>query len=61
MGHEDYVPYLCLTDYAKYKALNIQLERTKTIGNGESICDFRFCKNGSPVEGWPPINVKEFK
>lgn len=61
MGYEEYVPYLCLTDFAKYKALNIRVERTQTIGNGAPMCDFRFYKKGSPVEGWPPENVEEFK
>ena len=61
MGYEEYVPYLCLTDYAKYNALNIRLKRTKTIGNGDMMCDFRFYKKGVPAEGWPPENLEEFK
>ena len=61
MGYEEYLPYLCLLDYAKYNALNIRLERTKTIGNGDSFCDFRLCKKGSLVDAWPPEKVEEFK
>lgn len=60
LGYEEYVPYLCLSDYANYKALNFRLERTKTIANGDNCCNFTYIKNGFPVEGWPPFNLKEF-
>ncbi len=61
MGYEEYVPYLCLTDYALFKGLKVRLERSKTIGNGDEICNFKFIRNGKPVEGWPPEKLKEFK
>jgi len=44
-GAEELTPYLCLLDYPKYKALGIQLTRTKTIADGAGICDFRFKKS----------------
>jgi len=32
--------YLCTTDYAQQAAMGNTLIRTKTIGNGDDICDF---------------------
>ncbi len=61
MGYGKYVPYLCLTDYAQFSALGIRMERTKTIGGGNDVCDFRFFKNGKTVQGWPPDQLIEFK
>lgn len=61
LGYEKYVPYLCITDYVKLKSLNIKLDRSKTIGNGDKICDFKFIRNQKPIEGWPPDKLLEFK
>lgn len=61
MGYRKYVPYLCLTDYAQFSALGIRMERTKTIGGGNDVCDFRFFKTGKTVQGWPPDQLIEFK
>lgn len=32
--------YLCLTDYAQQELMGNTLVRTKTIGNGDELCDF---------------------
>ena len=60
-GAEKYIPYMCLGDYPMCKTLGIGLKRTQTIGNGDSLCDFRFILDGATPSGWPPENVKEFK
>jgi hypothetical protein len=41
-GADELAPYLCLTDYALFAALGIELMRTQTLANGDRMCDFRF-------------------
>ena len=52
-GADELTPYLCLTDYALFGALGIELIRTVTLAEGCERCDFRFKKGQSP-SGWPP-------
>jgi hypothetical protein len=52
-GADELTPYLCLTDYALFGALGIELKRTMTLAEGCEKCDFRFKKGKSP-NGWPP-------
>jgi hypothetical protein len=52
-GADELAPYLCLTDYALFGALGIELRRTMTLAEGCEKCDFRFKKGKSP-SGWPP-------
>jgi hypothetical protein len=52
-GADELTPYLCLTDYALFGALGIELKRTMTLAKGCQKCDFRFKKGESP-SGWPP-------
>ncbi len=59
-GAEKYLPFLCLLDYATFRAFGIGMKRTKTIGNGSDICDFRFSKKFETPRGWPPDNLEEF-
>ncbi len=43
------MPHLCKTDFAQQKLMGNTLIRTKTIGNGDDICDFHIIggkKNG---------------
>ena len=61
MGYEQYIPYLCLTDYAMFREFGIGMKRTQTIGNGAPICDFRFKKGEQTQLGWPPEEIEEFK
>ncbi len=56
-----YVKYLCLVDYAIMKNMGIAFARTATLGNNGPMCDFRFSKAGTIVEGWPPSQLKEFQ
>jgi hypothetical protein len=57
---DELTPYLCLTDYALFGALGIELKRTMTLAEGCDKCDFRFRKGESP-SGWPPpwLNTHE--
>jgi hypothetical protein len=53
-GADELAPYLCLTDYALFGALGIELERTMTLAEGCEKCDFRFKWGGETPSGWPP-------
>jgi len=59
-GADELTPYLCLTDYALFGALGIELKRTMTLAERCEKCDFRFKKGESPG-GWPPpwLNTQE--
>ncbi len=56
-----YLPYICLGDYPLYQRLGICFFRTKTLGNGDDVCDFRFKKIGDTVAGWPPEELLEWR
>lgn len=38
--------YACILDYVSQEFMGNTLTRTKTIGNGDEICDFHIVKNG---------------
>lgn len=60
-GMLEYLPYICLGDYAMFNAYGISFCRTQTIANGGLICDFRFKKNGELMKAWPPEQLTEWK
>ena len=41
---EDFLPYICETDYVFSEVFGYELIRTKTIAQGDDLCDFRFKK-----------------
>ena len=45
-GADEFTPYLCLTDYALFGALGIELKRTMTLAEGCEKCDFRLKTGG---------------
>ncbi len=58
---KEYGPYLCLCDYAIWRAVGIEVSRTKTLANGGTECDFRYIKKGSQVPPpWPPESHPEW-
>lgn len=60
-GLEEFIPYLCLTDWAQWRALGIVATRTQTIANGGEYCDFRYVKKGKGgPPGWPPESNPEW-
>ena len=59
-GLQEFVPYLCLTDYPLLALLGIELRRTQTLANGGLYCDFRFVKRGPGPLGWPPESLPEW-
>jgi len=60
-GLEEFVPYLCLCDYALWRAIGMEVARTQTLANGGFYCDFRYVRKGSNgISGWPPESVPEW-
>jgi hypothetical protein len=59
-GAIQYLPYICLGDYPLYERLGFCFCRTKTLENGDEVCDFRFKKKGHIVTGWPPETLPEW-
>jgi hypothetical protein len=53
-GAEDLTPYMCQIDYLLFPAMGIGLQRTGTIGQGCTHCDFRFKTGGQTPPAWPP-------
>jgi hypothetical protein len=57
-GAEELTPYLCNTDYVLFRALGMELIRTKTLAWGCDRCDFRIKFKGSMPPAWPPRFVE---
>jgi hypothetical protein len=52
---------MCLADFAQANVYGFGFTRTQTVGNGASVCDHRFLKNGTNPRAWPPDGLPEFK
>ncbi|MDK9718752.1 MAG: L-2-amino-thiazoline-4-carboxylic acid hydrolase [Trichlorobacter sp.] len=51
-GASELAPYVCLNDFTQSKAQGTGLERSKTIAQGDGLCNFRY-KFGRPVtQNW---------
>ena len=60
-GLEEYVPYLCMTDWAYWKALGVKANRTKTLANGHDCCNFVYYGTDDNLpRGWPPESLEEW-
>lgn len=54
MDASEFVPYICMTDFAIANATGQGFKRTMTIADGADICDFRWKKGWNSPSGWPP-------
>jgi hypothetical protein len=59
---EEFVPYLCLCDWAYWKAAGLEVKRTETLANGGKKCDYRYikCNSEETTSGWPPETMPEW-
>jgi hypothetical protein len=57
-GADELAPFICLTDYALFGALGIELARTQTLAEGCEKCDFRFKWGGKMPSAWPPPRLE---
>jgi hypothetical protein len=63
-GLEPFVPYLCLTDWALWRAQSVEVRRTQTLANGAVCCDYRYigrCQSKDLPTGWPPESMPEWR
>jgi hypothetical protein len=49
---EQLAPFFCLLDFPEAKQLNSGFFRTKTLAQGDDICNFRFKKGKKIVQNW---------
>ncbi|WP_283171067.1 L-2-amino-thiazoline-4-carboxylic acid hydrolase [Curtanaerobium respiraculi] len=49
-GVPELTPYLCRLDFPMAEMMGVRLTRTKTIGGGDDVCDFRYSLQ-SDMEG----------
>jgi hypothetical protein len=60
-GLDEYVPYLCLADWALWKSVGVEATRTQTLANGAPRCDYRYVRLGkNGPSGWPPESNMEW-
>lgn len=51
-GAEEVAPYICLNDFIRSRAYGTGLRRTKTIAQGDGICNFRYKKGRLVTQDW---------
>ena len=49
---EALAPYFCLLDFPEHKRMGTGLVRTRTLAQGDAICDFRFKKGREVRQDW---------
>ena len=49
---DDLVPFICLLDLLESNILGLGLARTKTLADGDNICDFRFKRGRTTDRNW---------
>jgi len=57
---KEIAPYFCLVDFPEHKIMGTGLVRTKTLAQGNDVCDFRYKKGRSVTQGWS-TEVPKFK
>jgi hypothetical protein len=58
---EDFLPYYCFLDYAYSEIDGLGLSRSKTLAEGETLCDHRFKQGRVTDRRWPPPFLKSEK
>jgi len=51
-GVPELAPYVCLNDFTNSASIGSGLYRTKTIAQGDSVCNFRYKKDRPVVQNW---------
>jgi len=51
-GAADMAPYFCLVDFPEHKLMDTGLVRTKTLAQGDEICNFRYKKDRAVTQDW---------
>lgn len=45
-------PYVCINDFLRSKTLGTGLQRSKTLAQGDEVCNFRYKKGRKVTQGW---------
>jgi hypothetical protein len=53
-GADEFLPYICYTDFVTERTIGWGFSRTQTLAEGCKRCDFRWKKGGVTQKGWPP-------
>lgn len=51
-GARQLAPYFCLIDFPEHRLMGTGLMRSKTLAQGDKICDFRFKKGREVLQDW---------
>jgi len=51
-GVSELAPYFCLNDFTQSQALGTGLRRSKTIAQGDGVCNFRYKKGRQVTQNW---------
>ena len=49
---KEIAPYFCLVDFPEHKIMGTGLVRTKTLAQGDDVCNFRYKKGRAVTQGW---------
>jgi hypothetical protein len=61
MGAKEFLPYICIGDFAQSRAIRTGLTRKTTLFMGGECCDFRYKRNSLGLVGYPLENLPEYK
>jgi hypothetical protein len=61
MGAKEYLPYICVGDFAQSRAIKTGLTRSQTLLMGGECCDFRYKRNTLGLIGYPIEKLPEYK
>jgi len=51
-GASEVAPYVCLNDFIRSRTYGTGLRRTKTLAQGDDICNFRYKKGRQVIQDW---------
>jgi hypothetical protein len=53
-GADELLPFYCFLDFATSAVWGLGLTRSKTLANGDPLCNHRFKRGGPTACSWPP-------
>jgi L-2-amino-thiazoline-4-carboxylic acid hydrolase-like protein len=51
-GAGEVAPYVCLTDFIRSRTYGTGLRRSKTLAQGDNVCNFRYKKSRTVIQDW---------
>ena len=56
---DEFLPFYCYLDFVTHRTIGWGFARTKTLAEGDKLCNFRSKKSRETKREWPPPFVKE--